>query len=68
MRIVKALVHAVAECNDCKWRSDDYLTAQQEARTHAVRNGHRVKIDLGYCGEYIPERSARNVEAKENRP
>jgi len=56
MAFTKALIHAVAECRDCPWRCEDYLTAQVTARKHHLRTGHSVALDLGYVANY--ERSS----------
>lgn len=54
-RVKKCLIHAIAECLDCDWREEDYLTAQKEARKHAIRTGHTVNIETGYNQVYNPK-------------
>jgi len=44
----KGLIHGIAECMECKWRSEDYLTIQKQARAHVVQTGHHVEMELGY--------------------
>lgn len=55
----KALVHFIANCTVCDWRTQDYQTGQKKAAAHARSTGHRVIADLGYVIEYGP-----NVGAK----
>jgi hypothetical protein len=50
----KALIHAVADCRNCDWRCEDYLTAQAEAEKHVADAQHTVTLELGYCAEYWP--------------
>lgn len=52
----KHLVHLIADCRDCDWRCEEYLTGQRKAREHANRHGHRVSADLGYIVEYGPSK------------
>lgn len=51
-RFRKWLVHAVAYCAECRFSDENYITAQRSARNHANKTGHRVQLELGYCGEY----------------
>jgi hypothetical protein len=48
----KWLVHAVANCAECSWECQDYLTTQAKASAHAQSTGHFVTMDLGYAVEY----------------
>jgi hypothetical protein len=54
--------HAIAACDDCDWKEEDYQTAQRKAREHVRRAGHRVAVEVGYCYRLNP-RAAR--EARE---
>lgn len=49
---VRGVHHAVATCRDCGWESQDYRTAQANARQHARRKGHRVQVDVGVSYYY----------------
>ena len=44
----KSLVHGIADCTDCEWGCQDYLTVQAQARKHASETGHEVSMELGY--------------------
>ena len=48
----KSLIHAIADCSDCKFVDEYYLTAQKSGRQHHLKTGHRVILDLGYYMEY----------------
>ena len=52
MKIEKEIVHAIFTCEDCGKHWEDYLTAQNNARRHAKKHGHKVEGDLGYCVSY----------------
>jgi len=36
------IVAAMAECNDCDWKTDSYKNALANASLHARRTGHTV--------------------------
>jgi len=42
------LVHVVAECADCNFRTENYLNGYRSAVRHSKCKGHLVRIDLGY--------------------
>ena len=48
----RSLVHFVAECRVCGWRTEDYIKGPKQAAGHAARTGHRVVGDAGYMVEY----------------
>lgn len=52
IRCRKSLIHLVAKCVHCDWISEDYLKGQRQIREHIKRTGHKVKVELGYYGEY----------------
>jgi hypothetical protein len=52
----KSLVHGLAQCSDCSWCCEDYLTVQRKASQHAHEKGHRVVAELGYYVEYGKEK------------
>ena len=45
-------VHAIFECTVCGTRWENYLTAQECARTHARESGHVVRGEVGIVYEY----------------
>lgn len=45
-------IHAIIECAECKWSSQDFMTAQKEAAKHARKTGHFVSGEIGKCVEY----------------
>lgn len=60
MKKTGGLIHAIAECRQCKWRCENYATAHEEAREHVEATAHHVLIDTGYCYEYEPEAAKEN--------
>ena len=48
----KGLIHAIANCSDCEWRCENYLSAQVKARRHNRETGHKVMVELGYRTVY----------------
>lgn len=52
MAATKALVHGIANCCDCQWECQDYLTVQRKAANHAKRRHHKVSVDLSYAVTY----------------
>lgn len=57
----KSLVHGIANCTQCDWQCQDYLTVQARAARHAKETGHRVDAELGYAVTY----SRTNQQPKE---
>jgi hypothetical protein len=54
------LVHAIAECRECEWSTQDYRVATRQARQHHRKTGHQVSVETGYCyiiGELPPGRN-----------
>jgi len=51
-RVRKVLIGAIADCQDCDFRSEDYNVAQKEARNHFLKTGHRTTVELTYCQTY----------------
>ncbi len=41
------ITHTVAQCQDCEWRNEDYLTAKTKARIHSKKMMHRVVVETG---------------------
>ena len=52
MKYVYAVVHAIAECEDCGWKATSYKNAQATAKIHAKRYGHKVSGELGIAISY----------------
>ena len=46
------LVHGVAECRDCGWRTEQYKNAQATAARHAQAHGHKVAVEVTLSGYY----------------
>ena len=47
------VIHVVAECEDCDWRTEEYKNGQAIAANHAKRWKHKVRVDVGLVFEYI---------------
>jgi hypothetical protein len=52
MKYSYGVVHGMAECEDCEWRTDSYKNAQAIAAKHAKKYGHRVRGELGIDFSY----------------
>lgn len=48
----RALTHGIAQCEDCDWHCEDFLTVQARAAQHARQHGHRVNAELCYIKTY----------------
>ena len=46
------VVHGLAECKDCDWKTDSYKNAQAIAKIHATKYNHRVFGELGIAFSY----------------
>lgn len=46
------VTHAIAECCDCSWRSEDYKSVHLAAKIHALRYDHRVRCEQTVVSEY----------------
>ena len=53
------VTHAIAECEDCGWRNEQYKNAQATAAIHAKKHKHKVQVDIGLAG-YYDGRSQKN--------
>lgn len=47
--------HAIAECRNCGWSTDNYKTAVQAARRHAEETGHTVAVERVQSWRYNPK-------------
>jgi len=52
MKYSYGVVHGIAECEDCEWRTESYKNAQAIASIHAKKHGHRVTGELGITFSY----------------
>ena len=48
----KHLVHFIAECTDCNWKTEDFMKGQRSASQHAQRYCHLVRGEEGYYVQY----------------
>lgn len=48
-RFRKALVHFIADCEECNFSTDDYKSGPRAAARHAAKTGHRIQGDMGYA-------------------
>ena len=65
----KGLIHAIAICTVCDWRSEEYCTAEKRAAGHVRETGHTVRMDTGYIYEYeaVPQsKGGRHGRRKES--
>lgn len=51
--------HVLAECRDCPWSDDNYLTATAAAQRHATATGHTVNVERAQVWTYNPKREVR---------
>ena len=38
----------IAQCQDCEWEEEDYITADSKARYHSKKTGHEVHIETAH--------------------
>jgi len=46
------VIHVIAECQDCDWKTDSYKNGQAIAAKHAKTKRHKVLVDVGLVFEY----------------
>jgi hypothetical protein len=51
-RVFKWRIHAIARCNDCGFEDENYNSALKSGRRHAIKTGHKLTIETGYCQIY----------------
>ena len=51
----KVLIHLTANCEDCNWKDEGYMTGAKSARLHAKKTGHTVSVETGYWMLYNPK-------------
>ena len=61
MSYAYGVVHGIAACEDCGWRTESYKNAQAIAAKHAKKYGHKVNGELGISFNY----DYRKIEVKE---
>jgi len=52
MKGTRGKVHVIMICQDCEWKSEDYLTAERCARKHAEKYKHRVNGEVAFAVRY----------------
>jgi len=52
MKKTIGVVHIIAECKDCNWRTESYKNGQAIAAKHAKKYKHVVAVDVGLMVEY----------------
>jgi len=52
MRKDYGVMHCVAVCQDCGWRSESYKNGQAIAARHAKAKKHKVEVDVGFFCTY----------------
>jgi len=57
------VVSAIAECQDCDWRTEAYKNAQATAAIHAKSKGHKVIVETTMGGYYNGRSNAKQVQA-----
>lgn len=55
------VIHAIAQCLDCKWESSTYKNAQACSARHAQAQGHTVKGELGIAFSYSGAKRVKPV-------
>lgn len=60
MTFRKYIVHFIAECKDCNWHTEDFITGQKAASEHARKHGHFVIAETGHYCEYGTKGSKLN--------
>lgn len=64
----KQVVHVLADCLDCGWKTDDYLKGIKKVIAHANDRRHKVSWDVGLSGVYwTPKRPASRRRPKRRR-
>ena len=46
------VVHVIAECEDCDWKTQNHINGQAIAAKHAKGHKHKVHIEIGLNGYY----------------
>lgn len=44
---MRRITHIIATCNDCNWRTEDFINGRTKARKHAKKYKHRVWGEVG---------------------
>lgn len=48
----KKVIHAIAECGECNFKDENYLTAQKNGYKHYKNTGHDLVVEIGYTINY----------------
>ena len=52
MKKTIGVVHIIAECKDCDWRTESHKNGQAIAAKHAKKYKHLVTVEIGIVVEY----------------
>jgi hypothetical protein len=52
-------IHAMAGCDDCGWRYDDWETAVKASYDHTKNTGHITWLETGYSFRRIPHKEQK---------
>jgi len=55
IRTRSAIVHRIADCDNCNWRDEGYKTASRYARRHSEKTGHTTNVENGNYYRYKPK-------------
>ena len=47
MRTPDKIIHCIANCQQCDWQEQDYLTAPRKAAAHHRKTQHSVLVEKG---------------------
>ena len=50
--------HVLAVCRDCPWTDDNYVSAENTARVHALKTGHTVGVERTQTYTFNPKNPA----------
>ena len=54
VRSKSAIIHRIADCENCGWHDEDYKYANQRARRHSQKTGHKTAVENGNIYWYQP--------------
>lgn len=61
---MRTIIGVIAECKDCSWRDDNYLTVTKTARVHAKKTGHEVIVETTSTHTYNDKSKREQVNHK----
>ncbi len=53
-RTHSAIIHRIADCDDCSWRDEDHFHASKRARRHSEQTGHTTNVENGNFYQFRP--------------